>query len=366
MLQTTAIITVFLCCLLSLFLFVLQSERKMSNCFLGAFLLLTALDISGWFLSCCIDADSWFESFRRASAFLQMPFFLGFIATSCFIKYKFKPIHLAHLLPFLIAIPFLLTSNLADNPQTSSDSLLMLSMALHLQYYVYITIAIVLLFKFRSIFVQHYSDERSQTFSWLIQLTFISLIAHTLVVLKSVLVYWYTESDLLQHMQLIVSLIALGVTVWIAFKALLQPQLFRGIDKTLKKVSDSWAKSSNRLDGSSEENNKLDQLLKFMESEKPYLEPSLTLQQLASLTNINARELSQLINEQLHLHFFDFINSYRIKIAKEMLLNDTSTTISTILYEVGFNSKSSFNTAFKKHAKVTPREYRKLNAPKIP
>ncbi|WP_276965984.1 helix-turn-helix domain-containing protein [Chryseobacterium sp.] len=76
---------------------------------------------------------------------------------------------------------------------------------------------------------------------------------------------------------------------------------------------------------------------------------------------IPVRELSLLINHQLGQHFYDFVNTYRIENAMNMLKDETKSkvTILEILYEVGFNSKSSFNTAFKKHTGTTPTLYRK-------
>ena len=63
-------------------------------------------------------------------------------------------------------------------------------------------------------------------------------------------------------------------------------------------------------------------------------------------------------------HFFDFVNSYQINLAAEMLVTyeQQQKTVLEILYEVGFNSKSSFNTAFKKHLLMTPSQYRKLHS----
>ena len=62
-------------------------------------------------------------------------------------------------------------------------------------------------------------------------------------------------------------------------------------------------------------------------------------------------------------NFFDFINQFRIDEARSILKNPEKKqfTVLEILYEVGFNSKSSFNTAFKKHTGLTPTQYRKKN-----
>ena len=77
--------------------------------------------------------------------------------------------------------------------------------------------------------------------------------------------------------------------------------------------------------------------------------------------NIPAKDLSLLINHDLNQHFFDFVNGFRIRKAMEMLSDPDKKefTVLEILYDVGFNSKSSFNTAFKKYTQLTPTEYRK-------
>ena len=98
-----------------------------------------------------------------------------------------------------------------------------------------------------------------------------------------------------------------------------------------------------------------------MVEKEPFLEPSLTIQELAHQVNIPVRDLSVLINHHINQHFFDFVNEYRVKKAMTILKDPTKKEVTDleILYEVGFNSKSSFNTAFKKHTGNTPTEYRK-------
>ncbi len=82
---------------------------------------------------------------------------------------------------------------------------------------------------------------------------------------------------------------------------------------------------------------------------------------MAGKIGIHPRYLSQIINESLGQNFFDFINHYRIEEAKRMLTQtlDEHITVLEVLYEVGFNSKSAFNTAFKRHTGVTPTEFKK-------
>jgi AraC-like DNA-binding protein len=104
----------------------------------------------------------------------------------------------------------------------------------------------------------------------------------------------------------------------------------------------------------------LDKLVNFMENEKPFTDGDLTIQKLAEKLSIPANHLSQTINERLGQTFSDFVNSYRVEAAKRKLVDPAFSHLSVlgIAEEVGFNSKSSFNSVFKKHTKMTPSEFR--------
>ncbi|MFC1680836.1 helix-turn-helix domain-containing protein [Pseudomonadota bacterium] len=104
----------------------------------------------------------------------------------------------------------------------------------------------------------------------------------------------------------------------------------------------------------------LNELTGHMESEKPYLEGDLVLPQLAQQLGISANYLSQIINEQLQVNFYDFVNGYRVEEAKRLMRNagQQSTKILNIALDSGFNSKSAFYTAFKKATSMTPTQYR--------
>lgn len=87
----------------------------------------------------------------------------------------------------------------------------------------------------------------------------------------------------------------------------------------------------------------------------------LTLKMLAQTLSASERAVSQVINNHMAENFYDLINTYRIEAAKGLLQSSeaSSLTILEILYEVGFNSKSSFNTQFKKKTGLTPSQFRK-------
>jgi AraC-like DNA-binding protein len=105
----------------------------------------------------------------------------------------------------------------------------------------------------------------------------------------------------------------------------------------------------------------LEDLQQLMQRDRPYLDSQLSLPGLAQQLDVSVNQLSQIINEQLQQNFFDFINKYRIAEAKDQLqaVEQRHRNILTIATDVGFNSKTAFYTAFKKHAGMTPGEYRK-------
>ncbi len=105
-------------------------------------------------------------------------------------------------------------------------------------------------------------------------------------------------------------------------------------------------------------------LINYLEQEKPYIDPDFKLQNLANHLDIPSYQVSQIINTELQQNFYDLINSMRIDDAKRQLTDPVQqqTRIITIAYEVGFSSKSTFNTAFKKYTNTTPSLFRKVHS----
>ncbi len=96
----------------------------------------------------------------------------------------------------------------------------------------------------------------------------------------------------------------------------------------------------------------------IMENEKLYRNPLLKLQGLASKLNILPHTLSQLLNENLEKGFSQYLNEYRIKEACEIMIKDNNRKLESIGYDVGYNSKSTFYTAFKKITGTTPAKFK--------
>lgn len=114
----------------------------------------------------------------------------------------------------------------------------------------------------------------------------------------------------------------------------------------------------------SEEGNKLlyTSLLDLMEQEKVYLNNKLTIDEVAKRLMTNRSYLSQMINDKFKTNFNNFINEYRVKEAQRLLLenNTNNYSIEGVSISVGFNSKSTFNSAFKKFTGIRPSEFIQL------
>jgi AraC-like DNA-binding protein len=95
-----------------------------------------------------------------------------------------------------------------------------------------------------------------------------------------------------------------------------------------------------------------------MEKSKSYLKSNLTLTDLAEELQLNPKHLSQVLNEGFNENFYKFVNRYRVEEAKQLLHNSFEKfSITGIAYEAGFNSKSTFNKAFKEYTGYSPSEY---------
>ncbi|MBI9069958.1 MAG: helix-turn-helix domain-containing protein [Melioribacteraceae bacterium] len=103
------------------------------------------------------------------------------------------------------------------------------------------------------------------------------------------------------------------------------------------------------------------EIVNKIEIEQGYKDSKLTLLELSKEIKIPKEHISQVINSEFKINYNDFVNTYRVEEAKKMLEKNGSLNmqILQIAYEVGFNSKSSFNTAFKKFTGLTPTEYKK-------
>lgn len=97
---------------------------------------------------------------------------------------------------------------------------------------------------------------------------------------------------------------------------------------------------------------------KAFEEDKVYRSNTICLDSLSEHINDNRYKVSQVINTYFSKNFYSFLNEYRIKEAKHLLISDPTLSVKAIMYEVGFNSKNSFYSSFKKITGLSPNDYR--------
>lgn len=105
------------------------------------------------------------------------------------------------------------------------------------------------------------------------------------------------------------------------------------------------------------------QLDQFMEEEKLFCDEDLTQERLADLLGISRHQFSELLRVVYGTNFYRFVNKYRIAYARELLLSDPDRSVLSVALSAGFNSKSTFNSEFKKQSGMTPIQYRRKDAP---
>jgi len=105
----------------------------------------------------------------------------------------------------------------------------------------------------------------------------------------------------------------------------------------------------------------LAKIKKEMEVNKYFTNNLASLSGLSKQLSESSHHVSQVINEKLNKNFFDLLATYRVEYAKKLILEDEEIklTVEELAELVGYNSKSSFNIAFKKYTSKTPSEYRK-------
>lgn len=106
-----------------------------------------------------------------------------------------------------------------------------------------------------------------------------------------------------------------------------------------------------------------DRLLTYVQEKEPYLDSNLSLRSLAEQIDIHPNQLSWLLNESIGKNFNEFINQYRFETFKTIVQNpeNANLTIEGLAYDSGFNSKTVFNTYFKKETGLTPKQFLKQN-----
>ncbi len=362
--------------LLSIFLLTVKSEKRISNILIASFLMLTAIDISAFFYHKLIVLPPSIEMLRVHASSFKSPLLLLYILSVVKDNFKLKPIHLLNVLPFLIHIIVLLPnfflqtateqsaffSNYFDQTEVKWLTIFGYSVSV-----IYLLLYCWVIRRYKKLLLENYATYESlANYRFLKHFVILIFIGFSITTFKEILLFNAGKVSI-DNIRIITLLYGIFFISWLVLKALHAPKLFRGIEGDVPLVKDMLQEEKNAANIVEDEGTavakQLSELQTFMQENEPYLNPSLTVKDLSKLVGIPSRELSILVNHHLGQHFFDFVNEYRIKKAMNMLRDPEykQHTVLEILYEVGFNSKSPFNAAFKKFAKMTPTAFRKMS-----
>lgn len=366
-LNLIVLITIFISLLLTLFLLTVKSKNRLENILLAGFIIACAVDISGIIIAQNLKNKPELYEFIKSFTFLIFPFLLNYVLSICYINFKVKKRHLNHLFPFIFYNLLILCALVFPKSELLLFTLhktiwIFNTIILKLQALLYLIAIIYVLNRYKKCYFENYSTGNIEIYKWLSRIIIIFLITLPVTIIKDLSVF-NNYQEIFNWTILILTVSALIMMSWFTLKALYTPEIFRGINLEIKPTP----KFTNIKNGSKSLEKKLSpedteifmQIRKHMVEKEPFVEPTLNLQELAFQMNIPSRKLSILINQHTGQHFFDFINKYRVEKSIEFLEKSAKKefTIQQIYFEVGFNSKSSFNTAFKKYTKVTPSEY---------
>ena len=272
--------------------------------------------------------------------------------------------HRLHLLPLVIYFVFLFVAYYCQDHVVKRQVIGLYLFDLNWQFvtmdtlikssrFVYLILSIYLINKYREQLKDSRSNIENIDLTWLkilvIGFALVTLVGVVLSLSKVVNLFYPVEVSLQ---------IFLGLTTYYADLILVCFLLFFSAVNisSVAKVKDQ---ATNFYDDYEADAEYVDRIVKFMDAEKPYLKSNITLDTLSEMLDVPARELTALLNGHFKMNYYEFINNYRIKEAKEILKMHKDQTISDVYLAVGFNSKSVFNTFFKKNTGMTPSEYRK-------
>lgn len=291
--------------------------------------------------------------------FLAAPLFYLFIKSRIYKDISLTKKDWLHIIPFIISVIIFSAGFYFHSPEEkkvmldtysfiSNTNLVIYNSIFSLQFILYIISSLKILYVYKSDVKGCNSPYDSMNLLWITCLVYGFIIAF-ISSLSLIIIKVYTPEFLVSG-SLIAWSLYFCLFSYIYYKGLSTPELF---SINIEKPRYQYSKLSK-----SQSEEYLESLRIFMNENKPFLEPELTLKELSQKLRIPPRHLSQIINENLQKNFYDFISEYRIEEAKKMLSSDEDKTILEILYSAGFNSKSSFNVAFKKYTGQTPTDFK--------
>jgi AraC-like DNA-binding protein len=305
--------------------------------------------------------------FSEASIFIHGPFFWLYTLALTKPKFTFQQKHLLHAVGFAAGFIFLLLGILYSDG-VSYDARKWLIVLKMISLLLYMVVVLMRLKKHR-ISVQYiFSNTEERQLNWLYYLCVGGLIVWGIssvsLLLGVFLNYFPLEfMDRFSNVAVCAFIYLMGyfgvrqtaIFTWHEFQPAVRPLEIQ--EEKVPEPEEKYRKSG--LNAAKAEKIWQD-LLRSMDEQQPYLDPDLSLFSLAEQVYTLPNHLSQVINEKENQNFFDFINGYRVNAVKNRIQAGklSEHTLLGLALDCGFNSKASFNRAFKKHTGLTPTEFK--------
>lgn len=263
-------------------------------------------------------------------------------------SYKVRPIHILNIVPSFIFLLIHLLSFKVD---------------VRVEYYIfqahvaaYLACILKDIKRYRKNIKEFYSNVSKQNISWL------------MVIVSAFMFMWFLDfmngllsstipGNVVFMLRVLSNLINFTFANYLFLKAIESPNIL---------VFDEPDKKNNKYEWSNltvEESEKIKgMLISLFEKEKPFLNPDLNINHLSTKLGVPGKHISQVINQKFQKNFHDYVNHYRIQEAQNLLMNSTFKNVLEVAFSSGFNSKSAFNSQFKKHTNLTPTQFKRTTS----
>jgi AraC-like DNA-binding protein len=278
----------------------------------------------------------------------------------------FKWLDLLHFIPFIFVFSLLSLDyySLPVNEKIAMDTeslitkspvfyLVVSLIAISTQgYYLW---GLLLIRRYKKRLKHYYSDIQSLNLSWLKSLLFLAIGFYAAISLLYIgqAIFQFTDYNTLQTVGYT---LAAFLNIVIGFQGIRKGNLFQNQAYEPETFLSKVKKTSIADDP---DHQFVMKLIRQMENHAYYLNPNLTLPELAKIMEVSPEYLSKVLNRILNKHFYDFVNYYRIEAFKLkcQLPENKNLTLISLAYDSGFNSKATFNRVFKQMTDMTPGQY---------
>ena len=372
------LVVFYICFLFALIALFSRRKSDSTHLFLGFFLLSQAA-ISAYTLTLYGDTfNAWsvkhvpaIFALLESALWLEGPLLLLYVRSALYQQLHFKKHDFLLLLPLIIYGIVLIVVKITSAAEQTSDFLVFLRSD-YVQYYEHLrniarasfgVWALITIRGYQNNLAQAYANPESVNYAWL------KLLVSGYILLRlwteGYLVLYTLVSALLPSATLaLIDFNLLGIIENYGQLLLVSALLFfalsdpRNILRVNSEVLESLTKKENVKTYTAEQ---VERVTKHMEATRPYLDNQLKIDDLAQQVSLSPKLLSNLINREFDINFFEYINSYRLKEVSSYLSNSEmdDQSIIELAFLAGYNSKSSFNRLFKLDTGKTPSQFRK-------